>query len=93
MYVNTAFLTMAICKGLTMAIANPSQELLMNAAFASDMLLDRPDSDIAYIERMSRLAEEKAQYETVVVKSRIMMRLLQTAHAQRAVRMRYFRLS
>lgn len=59
---------MAICKGLTMAIANPSQELLMNAAFASDMLLDRPDSDIAYIERMSRLAEEKAQYETVVVK-------------------------
>lgn len=41
-----------------MAIANPSQELLMNAAFASDMLLDRPDSDIAYIERMSRLAEE-----------------------------------
>ena len=40
----------------------------MNAAFASDMLLDRPDSDIAYIERMSRLAEEKAQYETVVVK-------------------------
>ena len=68
MYVNTAFLTMAICKGLTMAIANPSQDLLMNAAFASDMLLDRPDSDIAYIERMSRLAEEKAQYETVVVK-------------------------
>ena len=45
-FVNTAFLTMAICRGLTMAIANPSQELLMNAAFASDMLLHRPDSDI-----------------------------------------------
>ena len=68
MYVNTAFLTMAICKGLTMAIANPSQELLMNAAFASDMLLHRPDSDIRYIERMNRLAEQKAEYETVVVK-------------------------
>lgn len=67
-YVNTAFLTMAICKGLTMAISNPSQELLMNAAFASDLLLDRPDSDIAYIERMSMLAEQKSQYETVVVK-------------------------
>jgi 5-methyltetrahydrofolate--homocysteine methyltransferase len=67
-YVNTAFLTMAICKGLTMAIANPSQELLMNAAFASDMLLHRPDSDIRYIERMNRLAEQKAQFETVVVK-------------------------
>lgn len=68
MYVNTAFLTMAICMGLTMAIANPSQELLMNAAFASDMLLHRPDSDIRYIERMNRLAEQKAEYETVVVK-------------------------
>jgi 5-methyltetrahydrofolate--homocysteine methyltransferase len=67
-YVNTAFLTMAIGKGLTMAIANPSQELLMNAAFASDMLLNHPESDIRYIERMNRLAEEKAQFETVVVK-------------------------
>lgn len=69
-YVNTAFLTMAICKGLTMAIANPSQELLMNAAFASDMLLHRPDSDIRYIERMNTLSEQKAQYETVVVKKK-----------------------
>lgn len=67
-YVNTAFLTMAICRGLTMAIANPSQELLMNAAFASDMLLHRQESDIRYIERMNKLAEEKAGYETVVVK-------------------------
>lgn len=40
----------------------------MNAAFSSDMLLNRPDSDIAYIERMNMLAEKKAQYETVVVK-------------------------
>lgn len=71
MYVNTAFLTMAICNGLTMAIANPSQELLMNAAFSSDMLLNRPDSDIAYIERMNMLAEKKAQYETVVVKKQL----------------------
>lgn len=67
-FVNTAFLTMAICSGLTMAIANPSQELLMNAAFATDMLLHRPDSDIRYIERMNRLAEEKAGYETLVEK-------------------------
>lgn len=46
-YVNTAFLTMAIANGLTMAIANPSQELLMNAAFASDLLLAKPESDLA----------------------------------------------
>lgn len=59
-YVNTAFLTMAIANGLTMAIANPSQELLMNAAFASDMLLNRPESDIRYIERMNFLSEKYA---------------------------------
>lgn len=58
-YINTAFLTMAIAKGLTMAIANPSQELLMNAAFASDMLLNRPDSDLKYINRMNMLADTK----------------------------------
>ena len=33
-FVNTAFLTMAIREGLTMAIANPSSELLVNIAFA-----------------------------------------------------------
>ena len=36
-FVNSAFVTMAIQAGLTMAIANPSQELLMNSAFASDL--------------------------------------------------------
>lgn len=63
-FVNTAFLTMAIQQGLTMAIANPSQDLLMNAAFASDMLLHRPESDIRYINRMQvyekHLAEKEA---------------------------------
>lgn len=67
-YANTAFLTMAIANGLTMAIANPSQELLMNAAFASDMLLAKAESDVHYIERMNFLAEKHAGEETVVVK-------------------------
>lgn len=67
-YVNTAFLTMAIAKGLTMAIANPSQELLMNAAFASDMLLNKAGSDIRYIERMDFLAEKHAGMEQVTVR-------------------------
>ena len=68
-FVNTAFLTMAIQQGLTMAIANPSQDLLMNAAFASDMLLHRPDSDIRYIQRMQvyekHLAEKEAAAQPV----------------------------
>ena len=66
-YVNTAFLTMAIANGLNLAIANPSQELLMNAAFASDMLLHKEGSDIRYIERMNFLAEKYAGQERVLV--------------------------
>jgi 5-methyltetrahydrofolate--homocysteine methyltransferase len=62
-FVNTAFLTMAIQQGLTMAIANPSQDLLMNAAFASDMLLHRPDSDIRYIQRMQVYERHLAEKE------------------------------
>lgn len=49
-YVNSVFLTMAIQAGLTMAIANPSQELLVASAFASDMLLCKPESALRYIE-------------------------------------------
>lgn len=64
-YVNAAFLTMAIANGLTMAIANPSQELLMNAAFASDLLLNKKESDIRYIDRMNFLAETYAGMERV----------------------------
>ena len=55
MFVNTAFLTMAIERGLTMAIANPSQTMLMNAAYASDMLLFKEDSDVRYIENVKAL--------------------------------------
>ncbi|MCR5403784.1 MAG: homocysteine S-methyltransferase family protein [Butyrivibrio sp.] len=54
MNVNTAFLTMAISRGLTMAIANPSQEMLVNAAFASDLLLNKEGAAINYIGRMER---------------------------------------
>lgn len=52
-FVNTAFLTMLINAGLTMAIMNPSQDLLMNAVFASDLLNNKKGSDIRYIERMN----------------------------------------
>ena len=54
--VNTAFLTMAIQAGLTMAIANPNQDLLVAAAFASDLLLNKEGSDIRYIEKMQDIS-------------------------------------
>lgn len=55
-FVNTAFLTMAIANGLTMAIANPSQDLLMNAAYASDLLMNKEGADIRYIENVKSLS-------------------------------------
>lgn len=64
-FVNTAFLTMAIREGLTMAIANPSQELLMNIAFASDLLLNKPDGDIRYIQRMEDYNENRPVAEKI----------------------------
>ena len=64
-YVNAAFLTMAIREGLTMAIANPSQELLVSSAFASDLLLNKEEADIRYIEQMNRLEEQKKEENTV----------------------------
>lgn len=55
-FVNSAFMAMAIQAGLTMAIANPSQDLLMHAVYAADLLMNKPEGDIRYI---NRVAEKK----------------------------------
>lgn len=52
-FVNSTFLAFAIKEGLTMAIANPSQDLLMNVAVACDLLLDREEADVRYIDRVT----------------------------------------
>ncbi len=57
-FVNTAFLTMAIQEGLSMAIANPSQDLLVNTAFAADLLMNKEGSDIRYIDRITLYKEK-----------------------------------
>ena len=49
-FVNTAFLNVALSKGLNMAIANPSQEMLMYSALAVDMLLEKPGASERYLE-------------------------------------------
>ncbi len=41
-FVNTTYLTIAVSKGLTMAIANPNQEMLMYCAAAADTLMNKP---------------------------------------------------
>lgn len=62
-YVNTAFLALAIREGLTMAIANPSQELLVSCALATDLLLAKDDADIRYIEYADIVAQNRKQKE------------------------------
>ena len=60
MKVNSAFLAMAMVKGLTMAIANPSSEKLMDSMYASALLLNKPGSDLAYINYCQKFAASKA---------------------------------
>lgn len=52
-FVNSTFLAFAIQAGLTMAIANPSQDLLVNTAFAADLLRGKEEADIRYINRVT----------------------------------------
>ena len=64
-FVNTTFLTIAIQAGLSMAIANPSQELLVSCAFASDLLLNKEGADLRYIQLMDAVkAKREALGET-----------------------------
>ena len=65
-FVNSTFLTMAIQAGLSMAIANPSQELLVSCAFASDLLLNKEGADLRYIQLMNAVKDKReALGETV----------------------------
>lgn len=51
-FINSTFLAFAIQAGLTMAIANPSQELIMNTALAADLLLAKEEAAQRYIENV-----------------------------------------
>lgn len=57
-YVNSTFLAVAISKGLTMAIANPSQSLLMRTALGADLLMAKQGSDLNYIEACNFYGKE-----------------------------------
>lgn len=48
-FINTSFLNIAISRGLTMAIANPSQQMLMYTALAADMLLNKAGATDKYL--------------------------------------------
>ena len=60
-WVNAAFLAMAVQSGLTMAIANPSSEMLMNIKMASDVLAGNDKGSKVYIKQFAPVASGSAQ--------------------------------
>lgn len=85
--VNTAFLTMAIAAGLTMAIANPGQDLLVAVAFASDLLLNKEESDIRYIsfvDEMKARREKEAEAKEAAIRQNVWTQVGQFAISQGA---------
>lgn len=57
--INSSFLNLAIKEGLTMAIMNPSQKQLVTGALATDMLLNKQNSDLRYINYVNQEKNEE----------------------------------
>jgi 5-methyltetrahydrofolate--homocysteine methyltransferase len=62
--INSAFLAMAIGKGLTMAIANPATELLMNLKYASDVLVSKDMHSSNYLARFGNTCKNASPSTT-----------------------------
>ncbi|HOQ23498.1 MAG TPA: homocysteine S-methyltransferase family protein [Bacillota bacterium] len=62
-WINGAFLAMAVDRGLTMAIANPAGEMIMDLKAALDVLTQKDPNSQGYIHRFSQVKEERANQE------------------------------
>lgn len=81
-FVNTAFLTLAIQAGLTMAIANPSQELLVSCALATDLLLNKEESALRYIEYAGGVRERREAKEAELARKLSLLESQEAASGQ-----------
>lgn len=81
-FVNTAFLTLAIQAGLTMAIANPSQELLVSCALATDLLLNKEEAALRYIEYAGGVKERREAKEAELARKLSLLESQGTASGQ-----------
>lgn len=57
-WINSAFLSMAQAAGLTMAILNPSEEVMMNAKRAADLLCGKDKKAREYLKHFSSASQE-----------------------------------
>lgn len=81
-FVNTAFLTLTIQAGLTMAIANPSQELLVSCALATDLLLNKEEAALRYIEYAGGVRERREEKEAELARKLSLLESQGTANGQ-----------
>ena len=81
-FVNTAFLTLAIQAGLTMAIANPSQELLVSCALATDLLLNKEEAALRYIEYAGGVKERREEKEAELARKLSLLESQGAANSQ-----------
>ena len=81
-FVNTAFLTLAIQAGLTMAIANPSQELLVSCALATDLLLNKEEAALRYIEYAGGVRERREAKEAELARKLSLLENQEAASGQ-----------
>ncbi len=67
--INSTFLALAVSKGLTMAIANPSHVSLMSTKIAVDLLLGRDKDSKNYIQYFSKKVKAAVTQEQKIEKS------------------------
>lgn len=79
-WVNGTFLAMAAAKGLSMAIANPSSELLMHTKFATDVLCRRDENCNRYIDHFSEGQSESVEDDKITTRAMIYDTVLKGKH-------------
>lgn len=65
-YINSAYLVMAMAKGLTAAIMNPNDTLMMDLYHAAEALIERDDNFENYIKRFSDADISEEDAKTIV---------------------------
>lgn len=64
-FINSAYLTMAIEKGLSAAIMNPNDKLMMDIYHAAEALVNRDDSFQRYLKRFAQIEAPKEEAKSV----------------------------
>ncbi|HON57378.1 MAG TPA: cobalamin-dependent protein, partial [bacterium] len=59
-YINSAFLAMAANSGLSLTIANPSDEIFMNIKYGADVLTGRDKNSKIYISKFSQNSKDQS---------------------------------